>query len=210
MTITLNNPLLKGSLTAKSTWKELVLNSADLWRFGFFLVGSKWHLLTTVAAQHDPYCHLLLVMNSGCGKYNNVGQAKKVKQAQDFNQLQFMVHRWWSPELWLILTFHLAPSSGQNSVSLFMTKYQHFYQPQLYFVFTANGSMPNFLQIIMMIILINSRYDAQMRAWNCFSFCFFVFYFIAGDMLWLLSCEKNGKLLWTKASAKCPKCKCKC
>ena len=115
MTITLNNPLLKGSLTAKSTWKELVLNSADLWRFGFFLVGSKWHLLTTVAAQHDPYCHLLLVMNSGCGKYYNVGQAKKVKQAQDFNQLQFMVHRWWSPELWLILTFHLAPSSGRNS-----------------------------------------------------------------------------------------------
>ena len=58
------------------------------------------------------------------------------------------------------------------------------------------------------IITINSSYDPQMRAWQCF--LFFPFYFIDGDMLRFLSCDKctHGKSLWTKASAKCPKCKC--
>ena len=56
-------------------------------------------------------------------------------------------------------------------------------------------------------LLTNSRYDPQMTAWQLF---LYFFYSIGGDVVFL-SCDKctHCKSLWTKASAKCPECKCK-
>ena len=47
----------------------------------------------------------------------------------------------------------------------------------------------------------------MLRQW--LEILFFHSYFVDGDMLWFLSCDKCTycKSLWTKASAKCPKCK---
>ena len=57
-----------------------------------------------------------------------------------------------------------------------------------------------------LISLMNSMYYAQMRASKLI--LFFHCYSINGDMLWLLSHDRCTycKSLWTKASAKCPKC----
>ena len=53
---------------------------------------------------------------------------------------------------------------------------------------------------------------ATMLRWGPWKLClFFHSYLIDGDVWWFLSCDKrtNRKSLWTKASAECPKCKCK-
>ena len=57
--------------------------------------------------------------------------------------------------------------------------------------------------------LTNSSYDPQMRSWHLF---LYFFYSTDIDMSCFLSCDKCTycKSLWTKVSAKCPKCKCKC